>query len=1603
MPGRKLTAQRQNRGARQRSLAVSWPLHGHGRVNQQNTLDAAARLACQLLKGDIAAISLADEEGHLAVHSHFGLTEECAARLRANARYSPLGLIAGKNARPHIVSGQKLEDLTPGLNLKTMLVMPLKTGKVHLGYLGVGYRRQRNFTRQQLQLAKLFADYATIGIETTHLYEEERFQRNRSGALLDAAAASSARLSLEAILTRICRSVLKVSVAERCGIYLLAEDRTRFETGLTLGDISVNWMPQVDVDVNDFVTPQAMNLFSQTHKPVVVDRIPGAGIMAEEQVQNFNVKSVAAYPLLFRRRTIGLLVTSTYSNFVSFPKEEVDTLAAIAKHAAVIIENARLYERERRQRQRSEALARLLTAASSTFDLQQRLKEICEGALDLTVGDSVSIFLNDAERKRLVPVMAVGQDDNGGLEKFLAAPAALLRDPETRRVYRSSVSRKKPFIVEDAAASPWISRWWTETFDTRSIVQYPLRVQGKTIGVMNASSHGRKVHFSSEEIETLSAVAKQAAVIIENARIYQREAQERKQSETLSAVLTAATSTLSLREVLSKVCEATLSLTVGDAVSVFLIDEETGGSVPVMAAGRRVHGSLSKFLTAPQEATKHLGAQNFFKAIARRKTPLLIKDATASPYVSPWWVEKFGVKSMVAYPLLVKGKTIGALVVDSAGSTRFPREEVEALAPVARQVAVIIENARLYEHEQRQRQRSEKISQALAPASATLSLRQACLKVCEAAAPHTVGDTVSIFLRTEDGLSFMPIAETGLDSESDMKAFKNPPKDVQAGEDVRSADRVLSRLRKPLIIQDVNAAGLGHQWWIRNFGLKSISLYPMWNKDRMIGFLASSAIREKKWFSKEEQDALSAIARQAAVIIENARLYERQQLQTRRAETLVDVLSYAGSSVGLRKVLAQLCQAVVDISVADRVSIFMMSEDETFLEPVMSYGFRDSQMWDKFRNPQAGFRATRASRQLFEAMLTIKEPLVADDATTSPFIDKWWVKTFGIKSIVQYPLRVKDKTIGMLCVDSFEEPVHFPREEVDTIAAIAQQAGVLIENARVYEREQEQRQRAEALLGVLTSAASNLGLKKVLVKICQTVVDLSVADRCSIFVIDEHGRLKPMMALGIEDPEAWQRFQNAQALAGSHATSPELREFYANLANMEEPVIVDDTKISNIVPKWWREAFNVKSLVHYPLRIKDKTIGLLSVDAFQHHVQFPKEEIETIAAIARQAAVVIENARLHEQLQQQAVTDHITGLFNHRYMFQRLDEEFARAERSGGCFSVMMMDLDKFKDINDTYGHLEGDEALRFTGHLLRDTLRAADIIGRYGGDEFMAILPDTNREQAEEVAERLMEILHNSSFRAESLKRDVPIAASIGFAAYPQDSTDREQLLLLADTALYEAKRLGGQRALRVSAKEEEPPAPTQSPGFELLQGLLNAIAHKDPHMHQHCEDNVRFANLMSERLNLPEETRESLRKAALLHDVGKIAVPDQTLLKPGPLDTSEWEIMQQHVRFGEMIVKSVSQISDAIEPVATHHERYDGTGYPRGLKGDEIPLLGRILAVVDAYSAMTLDRPYRKALTEKETIAELRKGAGTQFDPGIVEAFLAVLAEARRERRVA
>ena len=366
---------------------------------------------------------------------------------------------------------------------------------------------------------------------------------------------------------------------------------------------------------------------------------------------------------------------------------------------------------------------------------------------------------------------------------------------------------------------------------------------------------------------------------------------------------------------------------------------------------------------------------------------------------------------------------------------------------------------------------------------------------------------------------------------------------------------------------------------------------------------------------------------------------------------------------------------------------------------------------------------------------------------------------------------------------------------------------------------------------------------------------------------------------------------------------------------------------------------------------------------------------------------------------EQAVTDSLTGLANHRGAHIQLDALVAQARQRKQPISLILGDIDGFKLFNDTYGHTCGDDVLKLVASVCRSAIGPEDVASRYGGDEFVIILPGKDRSAADAVARRISETFGQSEFVTADGSR-VPVTLALGHATFPQDATTAEQLIAAADGAMYEAKRAASER---LSPSPAISSAEATDSTFGVLDSLVQAIDAKDRYTKRHSDVVAEYGMKLAARLDLSEEARRALRIAGLLHDIGKLAVPDEVLKKPGALTDEEYEIVKRHVVIGEVLIREVPQLNDVIQAVSCHHERYDGSGYPRGLQGTQIPLLGRVIAVADAYSAMVLDRPYRKALDLDEIVAELRAGAGTQFDPEIVPVFIDLLLEESSNQRAA
>jgi diguanylate cyclase (GGDEF)-like protein/putative nucleotidyltransferase with HDIG domain len=396
-------------------------------------------------------------------------------------------------------------------------------------------------------------------------------------------------------------------------------------------------------------------------------------------------------------------------------------------------------------------------------------------------------------------------------------------------------------------------------------------------------------------------------------------------------------------------------------------------------------------------------------------------------------------------------------------------------------------------------------------------------------------------------------------------------------------------------------------------------------------------------------------------------------------------------------------------------------------------------------------------------------------------------------------------------------------------------------------------------------------------------------------------------------------------------------------------------------------------------------------------------------ALASEKVLLEELDKKNKELIELSITDGLTGLYNHRFIQERFSFEFKRVKRYGGNLSCMMIDIDHFKDLNDTHGHQCGDFVLRELADLLRVHSREVDICGRYGGEEFL-ILTNVALEYTMQFATKLHAAIDGHVFEFDNNKLHVTV--SIGLADFRPGMKDRHELIDRADMALYQAKE-DGRNIIRIWKEKTDGgdvsadhygaqelkkqfvhlSNQARSTYMEYTNALIMAVDAKDPYTKEHSQNVSATSVEIAQAMGLSTGEIEIIKYAGLLHDVGKIAVNQDILVKKEPLTREEYEVLKKHPVIGVNILKDIRFLEKEIPIILHHHERYDGKGYPHGLKGREIPVGARIIAMADAFDAMTSGRGYKDKVSLEKTMAELKRGSGTQFAPEVVDAFLMVL----------
>ncbi|HEV2299716.1 MAG TPA: diguanylate cyclase [Candidatus Acidoferrales bacterium] len=777
-------------------------------------------------------------------------------------------------------------------------------------------------------------------------------------------------------------------------------------------------------------------------------------------------------------------------------------------------------------------------------------------------------------------------------------------------------------------------------------------------------------------------------------------------------------------------------------------------------------------------------------------------------------------------------------------------------------------------------------------------------------------------------------------------------------------------------------------------------------KERVLGVLLLGT-PDHRQFTPPELRLLLALGYQIGMAVENSYLVQQTSRRSEELHVLNEIgraLSSTLDNTTLFETIFSEMRRLFDAN-SFYIALFDPSRNEIRYE---------LEVVDNERKPK---RTRPAADRLTEYMIQTRQPLLIREDFTAA-VERLGIKTSrATGSFCGVPLILYDRAIGVMAIQSRQERA-FDEGHLELMRVLASQAGIAFENARLFAGEQKKSRHLTLLNNISGRAIASLNPEEMLPKIAEELERGLTYDHIGIATLDYSTKELLIQAeAGKRRDALGRRIALGEGLIGQVART-------GQMAIVRE-VTRDSLRL--ILP-------SSVCAVALPVNYAEGLLGVFYVES-SVPCDFDEEEVQLLRTVADFFAGALHNALTFQKAQEQAITDGLTGVKTHRFLMENLSSEWKRSTRAGRPFSLVLMDLDRFKFVNDFYGHLEGDVVLQRVGLILEQNCRRSDVVARYGGDEFVILMPETTVEQAQQIAGKL-----RGWVASDPLLRDKNITASFGIATFPIHGSTPQELIQVADSSMYLAKHQGGnavftaEHAAPVDAKEWKRDVleaylgvalhrqfTTGPDAFEdlyqrvcqfsqslsdhgnassierlpaaivdTMTSLAFAVDSKDQYTQGHSQKVSSYAALIAQAAGLKPVEVEEVRLAALLHDVGKVGIPESILNKAGPLDASEWDTMKSHTMLGWRILESLRALHKVREMIRHHHEFFDGSGYPDQIEAERIPLGARIIAVADAYDTITSPRVYKKARTVEAAFSEIERCAGTQFDPDLVRLFI-------------
>ena len=761
---------------------------------------------------------------------------------------------------------------------------------------------------------------------------------------------------------------------------------------------------------------------------------------------------------------------------------------------------------------------------------------------------------------------------------------------------------------------------------------------------------------------------------------------------------------------------------------------------------------------------------------------------------------------------------------------------------------------------------------------------------------------------------------------------------------------------------------------------------------------------ERRMFGSSNLRLLIGLALQIALTLENYVVMHEAQRRTKEYELLTEIGQAISSHLDQDEVLRTVQVELGQIFDASTFYIAFQEEDEIHFELEIEGGI----ILPK--------RSRRVGNGLTEHIIRTGEPLLieSDLEQTRAKLGVDFVPPQPARSFCAVPIFLGGKSVGVMAALSTERESQFMARDLEVMQTVARQLGVAIENARLFTEEQRRARHLAFLNNISKMAISSEDAEQMMADIVREIQKNFHYDHIGIGIMDYAAKdIEIKAEAGTTSQTLGRRIAVGSGVLGK-------------VARTQVSALVQNAgpgQLAGVLPE-------SRAVLCLPITYGESLLGVLNVESRDENA-FAPQDVLILNTLADLLATALHNSFVFQRLQQQSITDGLTGIKTRRFFWEALSSEWKRASRSGRPFSVVLIDLDKFKEVNDSLGHLEGDLVLARVGRLLEQKCRQSNVVARYGGDEFIILMPETGIEQAQVLAERLRLWL-----ATDPMLEEHQITGSFGVASFPVHGFSMEDLIRVADAGMYVAKHAGGNQVSTSDAfgdgadvrrhlvsgyidgflqREHNGPEDLEELVSTLrklcggqddadrkamkegVEALARAAELREHNATGHGEQCAHYAGMIARGLNLSAEEVESVAFAGRVHDVGRLFIPEQILNNPGVRTEEELAQIRTHPHVGAEVLRAIPEFEGVAQAVESHHEAFDGSGYPFGLKGENISLHGRIVAVADSYVNMTSDRFVAPPKTDEQAMAELTRLSGTRFD-GMIVRLLARLLKLER-----